>query len=226
MTETDRKQRLGPRTDFVRNRATLLEAAHRVFAAEGIDAPFDAIAKVAGLGNATLYRHFPTRKLLVAQVLLDGLLRHRHAIDDALALERGWDGFTQYLRWLFEEQVTDLSYMAGLRELPAGESAEIDTIRDSNMDGFITLIQRAKDEGDFRTDRFLEDVLVILMANEQLTRLGMDVARVASRRFFHLSLSMLSAIDQRGTDEYPADLAVLRRTIGQSLAGLPPAALG
>jgi AcrR family transcriptional regulator len=221
MPETDRKQRVSPRTDFLRNRATLLSAAHAVFASRGIDAPLDAIAKVAGLGNATLYRHFPTRKLLVAQVLADSLDRHRLAIDDALALERGWDGFTQYLGWLFEEQITDLSYMAGLREIPAGENAEIDAIRDSNMEGFTDLIERSKVAGDFRADRFLEDVLVILMANEQLTRLGVDLARVASRRFFELSLSMLSARDKPTTTEFPEDLAVLRRTIGQSLAGLP-----
>jgi len=221
MSTTDRKQRLTPRTDYLRNRAILLSAAHAVFASRGIDAPLDAIAKAAGLGNATLYRHFPTRKLLVAEVLYGNLERHQRAINDALALDAGWNGFTQYLGWLFQEQITDLSYMSALREIPAGEDAQIDAIRDSNLAGFTTLIERAKAEGDFRVDRYLEDVLVILMANEQLTRLGVDVARVASRRFFELSLSMLSARDEPKPQGFPDDLAVLRRTIGQSLAGLP-----
>lgn len=223
MPETDRKQRVSPRTDFLRNRAILLAAAHTVFASRGIDAPLDAIAKAAGLGNATLYRHFPTRKLLVAEVLVESLDRHRLAIDDALALEKGWDGFRQYLGWLFEEQIADRSYLAGLREIPAGENSEIDAIRDSNLARFTALIERSKLAGDFRADRFLEDVLVVLMANEQLTRLGVDVARIASRRFFELSLSMLSTRQEATAAGFPDDLAVLRRTIGHSLAGLPAA---
>jgi AcrR family transcriptional regulator len=97
VSETELKQRVSPRTDFLRNRAFLLAAAHTVFAGPGIDAPLDAVVKAAGLGNTTLYRHFPTRKLLVAEVLMESLDRHRLAIDDALAQEKGWDGFAHYL---------------------------------------------------------------------------------------------------------------------------------
>jgi AcrR family transcriptional regulator len=57
----------GLRADARRNRAALLAAARAVFAEQGVDAPLDDVARRAGLGNATLYRHFPTRgELLVA----------------------------------------------------------------------------------------------------------------------------------------------------------------
>jgi AcrR family transcriptional regulator len=55
------------RADARRNRDALLAAAAAVIAEEGPDAPLDRIARRAGIGNATLYRHFPTRRdLLVA----------------------------------------------------------------------------------------------------------------------------------------------------------------
>ncbi|MFF7145620.1 TetR/AcrR family transcriptional regulator [Streptomyces nodosus] len=55
------------RADARRNYEALVAAAEEVFTAEGPDAPLDVIARRAGVGNATLYRHFPTRRdLLVA----------------------------------------------------------------------------------------------------------------------------------------------------------------
>ena len=56
------------RRDARRNRERLVEAAHAVFAEQGLEAPLDVIARRAGVGNATLYRHFPTRAALVDAV--------------------------------------------------------------------------------------------------------------------------------------------------------------
>ncbi len=61
------------RADAVRNRARILEAAEVVFAAQGIEAPVDAIAEKAGVGVGTLYRHFPTKEKLCEAILLDRL---------------------------------------------------------------------------------------------------------------------------------------------------------
>jgi AcrR family transcriptional regulator len=61
-------ERRRPRSDGQRNRARLVAAAQQVFAQHGPDAPLDEIARHAGVGNATLYRHFPTRSELVVAV--------------------------------------------------------------------------------------------------------------------------------------------------------------
>ncbi|TKB29941.1 MAG: helix-turn-helix transcriptional regulator, partial [Mesorhizobium sp.] len=53
------------RADARRNRDKLVEAAAQAFAAEGVDASLEEIAKRAGVGIGTLYRHFPTREHLV-----------------------------------------------------------------------------------------------------------------------------------------------------------------
>jgi AcrR family transcriptional regulator len=61
----------GKRADASRNSARLLAAAREVLAESGNDAAFDLIARRAGVGNATLYRHFPTRADLLVAVYAD-----------------------------------------------------------------------------------------------------------------------------------------------------------
>ncbi|MFE8913230.1 TetR/AcrR family transcriptional regulator [Streptomyces globisporus] len=62
------------RADAVRNQQTLLAAAAEVFVASGVDAPIREIAKRAGVGMGTIYRHFPTRADLVVAV-------YRHQVE-------------------------------------------------------------------------------------------------------------------------------------------------
>ena len=57
-----------PRSDAVRNRERVLEAAKAVFSAGGADASLEAVAKRAGVGIGTLYRHVPTREALFEAV--------------------------------------------------------------------------------------------------------------------------------------------------------------
>src|ERR1700691_5557576 len=60
-----------PRADAIRNRERVLEAARTVFSAGGPEASLEAVAKTAGVGIGTLYRHFPTR-----EALFDAVYRH------------------------------------------------------------------------------------------------------------------------------------------------------
>lgn len=68
-----------PRADARRNLDALLEAAKQEFATNGVDVPVRAIAARAGVGTATLYRHFPLRSDLIAAVF-------RREIDDVTAM--------------------------------------------------------------------------------------------------------------------------------------------
>jgi AcrR family transcriptional regulator len=61
-----------PRADALRNRDRVLEAARTVFSAGGPEASLEAVAKAAGVGIGTLYRHFPTR-----EALFDAVYRHQ-----------------------------------------------------------------------------------------------------------------------------------------------------
>ena len=64
----------GKRADARRNEKTLLDAAAEVFVASGVDAPIRDIAAKAGVGTATIYRHFPTRADLIIAV-------YRHQVE-------------------------------------------------------------------------------------------------------------------------------------------------
>jgi AcrR family transcriptional regulator len=63
------------RADAQRNRGELLGAARQVIAEEGVDASLRDIARRAGVGIGTLYRHFPTREALLAAIIDDGVRR-------------------------------------------------------------------------------------------------------------------------------------------------------
>ncbi|MFI7413655.1 TetR/AcrR family transcriptional regulator [Streptomyces sp. NPDC049627] len=92
------------RADARRNRERILEAAVRAFSEKGADVAIDTIAKAAGVGSATLYRHFPTREALVEAAYRNELARvcdsapkllAEHAPDRAIRL---WmDDFIDYL---------------------------------------------------------------------------------------------------------------------------------
>ncbi|MGW0551759.1 TetR/AcrR family transcriptional regulator [Streptomyces altiplanensis] len=69
MSSAKEQQGRRPRADVQRNRAALLEAAQRHFLQHGVGASLEAVAKEAGVGAGTLYRHFPTREALLAAVL-------------------------------------------------------------------------------------------------------------------------------------------------------------
>jgi AcrR family transcriptional regulator len=68
MSELSVSPRRAPRADAARNRERLLVAAKAVFSAGGAEASLEAVAKRAGVGIGTLYRHFPTREALFEAV--------------------------------------------------------------------------------------------------------------------------------------------------------------
>ncbi|MCX5074911.1 TetR/AcrR family transcriptional regulator [Streptomyces sp. NPDC060334] len=74
-----------PRADAVRNRERILAAAREVLVELGSTAPFDEVARRAGIGNATLYRHFPDRATLVRHVVLYVMGRVTAHAENALA---------------------------------------------------------------------------------------------------------------------------------------------
>src|ERR1700739_4600275 len=86
-----------PRADAVRNRERVLEAAKAVFSAGGPDASLDAVAKRAGVGIGTLYRHFPTR-----QALFEAVYRRevQQLSELAEALKSEADAVDALRRWL------------------------------------------------------------------------------------------------------------------------------
>src|SRR4051812_4544447 len=85
------------RADARRNRERVLEAARAVFAEHGRDAQMDDVARRAGVGVGTVYRHFPTKEALVAALALDLFERALEASRAALEIDDPWEAFTAAL---------------------------------------------------------------------------------------------------------------------------------
>jgi AcrR family transcriptional regulator len=92
------------RADACRNRDRLLEVASEAFSAHGVDASLESIAKEAGVGIGTLYRHFPTRDALVEAVyrhnvdlLCDGATELRESLPPDQALAEWMQRFVAYV---------------------------------------------------------------------------------------------------------------------------------
>ena len=94
------------RADAKRNHDRIVEVAREVFREKGYDAPLDEIAKRAGVGAGTLYRHFPTKDALLDAVMQAWVDRVEQATDKAL----GFEGPPRelLLRW-FETYVSLIS---------------------------------------------------------------------------------------------------------------------
>ncbi|MCB5166392.1 TetR/AcrR family transcriptional regulator [Streptomyces bambusae] len=171
----------------MRNRERILSAAREMFVEHGSQAPLDEIARRAGIGNATLYRHFPDRTTLVRQVVryvMDRVAGHAEA---ALAEEP--DAFAALGRFVHEaadERIGALCPMlAGDFE---HDHPELLAARDRLEAVVEGIVQRAQTDGLMRTDVAAGDLLLAL---SQLSRPLPGTACTATDRFVHRHLQLL-----------------------------------
>ncbi len=154
--------RLGPlptrRRDALRNRKALVEAARKAFAEEGLNAPLDGIARRAGVGNATLYRHFPSREALVDEVFSDTLSEIVTAGEQALAVQEAWTGLTTYLYTVFAVLPTERG--AGGRAAPGPDGmTALEVIHTQHRRTVGVLLRHGQRQGTIRPDATAEDLL-------------------------------------------------------------------
>lgn len=148
-----------PRADAVRNRERVLEAARAVFNAGGPEASLEAVAKRAGVGIGTLYRHFPTREDLFEAVYrrevgqLSELAEHLRTARDPVDALRRW------LRSAVEFVATKKGMSAALA-LTYQSSSELATFSMDRLTKAIgSLLERAAAAGEMRGDVSPEDLL-------------------------------------------------------------------
>jgi AcrR family transcriptional regulator len=169
------------RSDAARNRDALIDAARSVFGRRGLNAPLDDIARQAGIGNATLYRHFPTRCDLIAAVFTTALQDVVVAAERALANPDPWDAFADHFLFLCELQAKDRG-MADLLTMSIPGASELEKARRQAQEGLARIVARARESGDLRPDFEIEDIGVLLMANAGLIHRTASGAPTAWRR--------------------------------------------
>jgi AcrR family transcriptional regulator len=165
------------RADAARNRARVLDVAYRTFAAEGLSVPIDEIARRAGVGAGTVYRHFPTKADLFRAVVED---RIRRIVEDGRALLAGEDPgealFTFFRSTVLEWGATD----RGLAEALAGFGIDIETSLPDAEDDFLgllsDLLRAAQKAGTVRADVSVPDLKAIVVGTQAMQAVRPDAA--------------------------------------------------
>ncbi len=150
------------RADARRNRDRLLEAAVRAFSQEGPDVTLDAIAKDAGVGIGTLYRHFPTREALVEATYRNELARLCDAVSDLLATMPPAEATRVWMDRFFDYMTTKRGMADALRAVIAAGGNPYSESRHRMAAAISTLLDAGAAAGTVRADVRAEDVLVTL----------------------------------------------------------------
>lgn len=150
------------RADAQRNRDRLLEAAVSAFSREGPDATLDAIAKDAGVGIGTLYRHFPTREALVEAAYRNELARLCDAVSDLLRAMPPDDATRAWMDRFVDYMTTKRGMADVLRAVIASGGNPFAQSRDRLVGAITALLQAAAAAGTIRPDIEPADVLASL----------------------------------------------------------------
>ena len=144
------RQKRKPRADAARNRERLLDTAKTVFAKKGPAASLDEIAKAAGVGIGTLYRHFPTRDALVEQVYRHETTQLAEAVDRLSAIHPPVEALRQWM-FLFIDYFTTKQIMAQALNAMAGGPAALYAVTTVLLTNAVTtLAERAVASGEIR----------------------------------------------------------------------------
>lgn len=145
------------RADAARNRESLLAAAITEFAEQGMDAPIAAIARRAGLGKGTVFRHFPTKDDLVGAIVLDRIARLTAAGERLSTAANAGAALLEFMTTTAQERERlDLSVLQG--DLGA-EVAAAQTRMSAVIDA---LVDRAREQGAVRADITGADVMLLM----------------------------------------------------------------
>lgn len=212
MTSVDRPLR----ADAARNRASLLAAAEAEFAERGLTASVADIARRAGIGKGTVFRHFPTKEDLLAAVVLDrvdglaALARRLATVPDAgAALLEFLDAAAS------RQQQLDLSFLREAGDL----NDRLSESRGRLFQEITVLVERAQAAGAIRADIAPVDVILLMCAPTHVVSFVPDAPPDLWRRYLGIIFDGLRP-DGAGPLPHPPPEAVSDRPV--RAAGMPP----
>ncbi len=148
-----------PRADAQRNRARLLDTAKAAFAEKGAGASLDEIARSAGVGAGTLYRHFPTRDALIAAVYHNETEQLVAAANRLADTQPPMTALREWLRLFVEYMVTKQGMYPALSAIVGGTSDLYSTSTAKVKQAVADLTDRAVASGDMRLECDALDLL-------------------------------------------------------------------
>jgi AcrR family transcriptional regulator len=207
------------RRDAERNRAAILTAAREAFAESGVGVGVDHIARRAGVGPATLYRHFASKGELVDAVLEQRAIALCETVEASDEIEDPAAALRDLFHRVVDAQMRDRAFRDLLAWADAESVREVPALRKlGEMIGRI--VERARGAGVLRADARIEDVLVLQMAFECVAGSAGRVAPRAMHRLADIVVDgLLGSVTRLDGDPVPFDQL---RSVAAADSGLPP----
>jgi AcrR family transcriptional regulator len=162
MTATDPNRPM--RADARENREKLLRAASEQFAARGPDVSLELIARTAGVGIGTLYRHFPTREALIEAVYRNEVDQLCAAAGELLAKRPPAEALAEWMEHFVAYATTKRGLSGALKAVAASQVDLFPTTRKRLLAAIGELLDAGIAAGQIRRDATAEDVLTSMNA--------------------------------------------------------------
>jgi AcrR family transcriptional regulator len=194
------------RADARRNRDAVLVAARKEFGKCGLECQIEDIARSAGVGVGTVYRHFKTKDELLAALVTDRFARLAQRAKEALAEGDPWQAFCDVVRFAAGLQVRDRGLSEFLASQPQLAEREA---RESGLAGTMgDLMSAAKAAGGMREDAVVEDVPTLICGLGAVMAGGPEsISRLNWERFVEI---MLDGLRAPGANTLPPPRRVIR----------------
>jgi AcrR family transcriptional regulator len=151
------------RADAARNRRRVLSAAAAVFAERGLDASTAEIARRAEVGEATLFRRFPTKDALIVAVMQDQFDQVIATAEACLEEPDPWHGLERFLTEMVAARASDVGALEAVKD-HCITSPELDWHRRRVMELLAALVARAQEAGVVRSDLTGQDLGMLVTA--------------------------------------------------------------
>jgi AcrR family transcriptional regulator len=203
VSQNDVEQMRRPlRADARERRDRLIAAAQSEFAAHGVDASLEKIARDAGVAIGTLYRHFPARLDLLMAAFKPRLQEFLDGATNALEMDDPWEGFVCYLENLFAVQAGNRGFNDFLsRRFPG--NADTERIHDQMCRQIEDVLTRAQEAGQARLDITQADIVNLIWSNGRIIDATSATAPTAWRRQLYLMLDAYRAERAHSIPEPP-----------------------
>lgn len=187
MTPDDCERSRALRKDAQLNRQRILDAARELFAARGLEATLNDVARHANVGVGTVYRRFATKEELLEAIFEDGIDQVVEIAKAALQIEDSWDGFVWFVEHLCELTATD----RGLREMVCSKAYggyRVECAR-LQLDPHVSqVVQRARDDGYLRPEVTSTDMPILNLLAGTVTEYAGHIEPQLWRRYVALLL--------------------------------------
>jgi AcrR family transcriptional regulator len=202
---TDGKPML--RADARRNREAVLVAARERFGECGLECQMEDIARCAGVGVGTVYRHFPTKTDLIAALVTDRFERLAERAREALAEEDPWQAFCDLMRHSAELQVRDRGLSEFISSAP--ELGQHEAVKSGLAGVTAELIAKAQRAGGMRKDAVIEDVPTLICGLGAVTAgAAGNMPELNWERYVEI---MLDGLRAPGVNKLPPPRALIQR---------------